>query len=219
MRNLIVLLLSVLLFTSCSNVDCSCTEIEKKDGLFYRIGLKKDGDRISFGELFTGICENKDEEGKVTKHNEYTNGYLNTSKQWVKINDELILTTDLKYKKDEQLIFTNGRFDGPTKLQETSVIESGYITDITTDNKTGISYVVKYVEYDNSKTKEKWKIIVDQSCNSKVILEESNFENKSKILCESKIECLQYYPSGDELKEFLKCVSKLNLKGYWSRNN
>ena len=71
-----LLILSITLFSCGGGVDCSCDEIVKKpsDGKYYRSGAYKEGDRVSFGELFTGTCETKYASGEVKVHQEYSNG-------------------------------------------------------------------------------------------------------------------------------------------------
>lgn len=105
-----VILISIvlLLLNSCdgsgggADSDCSCDEIVKKDGKYYRTGAYKDGDRVSFGELFTGTCATLNGAGEVIEKGEYNNGFILANQQWLEVDGELFQVLDMTYNNNKK---------------------------------------------------------------------------------------------------------------------
>jgi len=202
--------------TSCSEEDkCSCTEIKEKGstGKYQRIGLKKDGDFIKFGDLFNGECEIKDGYDNVLEKRIYNNGQLLETEKFKLINDKLIQTAKLKYS------FGAG-MAANFKMQPMPVIESGYYKYYDYDKNSKINYTTEYKEFENKEVKYHWKISVYEmvtKCFASIHIFHDDFNETNSNIYNEKVKCeLSYFPQGDDLIKLLTFAQHQNLPEFWS---
>lgn len=222
MKSLKLLIVLSIILVSCGegeSADCSCKEIaEKNDGLYYKTGMIKDGDRVKFGELFSGACEERNADDKRVKYMVVKNGYLKKKKKWADIFGELKLVVDLEYGFGIKMVsFTEGK--------DSAIPKNGFTRKITINKESQIAYVSYYTEYENEKIKNKWKKNRKQMEDETYILVMyEDFEDVSgnpfnhDRRCEVPVDgVLNLDLTTETLKSMLKCMEQESDKfpGFW----
>jgi antitoxin component YwqK of YwqJK toxin-antitoxin module len=127
MKNILSLvILSITLYSCGGGVDCDCDEIVKNDGKYYRSGAFKEGDRVSFGELFSGVCETNYASGEVRLHQEYSNGIKHGTHFEYYENTQL--KEEIEYKEGKKLIKKTYYISG--QLESDIQYEDEYVQSI-----------------------------------------------------------------------------------------
>lgn len=168
------------------NADCSCDEVQKKDGKFYQTGTFKKGERVTFGDLFTGTCATLNGAGEVLETGEFNNGYMLSKREWLEVDGKLYQTLDMVYENNRQK-------DGfKMKLES----QHGYL------------YPIEYNKYKNRQDIAHYSMA--NGYGKTVIsgdLGNGFFESKCKME--------GYDISESEMGNFLKCLEKENLPKFF----
>lgn len=178
---------------SCGGVDCDCNEITKKNGKYFRSGIYKEGDRASFGELFTGSCETLNDAGEVLKSAEYNNGYILNKQKWQKIDGELYHTIDMTYDNNRSKDGFRLKLEG----------QNGYL------------YPIEYHEYKDGKDVY-YYMMLNGYGKTEMAVDIDGISSTEKDN-DYSIDCLMegYDISKSEMKEFLECISKEDLPKFF----
>lgn len=196
MINAALILGLAMIFTACSGADCSCDEIVKNDGKYYRSGAYKEGNRVSFGELFSGTCETLDEKGEALEYGEYENGIILKHKLWTEFNGQYMKRKDMSYRNNKADI--------------------GWSRAISGDKKMDLRYVSKFTEYDKGDIKTEWKIEVEKD---EIMVKflwanfEMDFSNPYKE-CNTYCDNMLDVPLGEPLAQFIYCMKDKDLVGF-----
>jgi len=202
MKKTIILIFGGVILTSCagtddSNVvednsfeaDCTCDEVVKNDGKYYLSGLHNEGDRTTFGELFTGTCGTFNGANELLERAEYSNGFILSKQEWKEVDGELFQVLDMIYDNNKN--------------------KEGYILKL--ERTQGFLYPIEYREYKYRKDVSHYSM---QNGYGKTVLSGDLGDGFFEAPC--KLEGYDASPSS--MYAFLTCIEKENLPKFFVKD-